>query len=129
MAVTVITGTFIGASSAVLECKINGVSRYNETDSYERKLDGGKKTYYFRIGCHRGDNVLNSFRLTFKDKLKGEIKIEKIELTSYRYPTSYPGELTVSAAADRMSRMIQMSGNITFFMALSSAVFRGSPRQ
>ena len=107
-----------GASSAVLSCKMNSEKEYSESASFERELGGGKRLYYFKIGYYRGKNVLNGFKLTFPGKLKGDITVERIELTSYRYPASYPGTLTVSAAEN----VLTVSGEVPSYPATSTEI-------
>ena len=116
LAITIENGA--KASSAVLSCRLNGAAKFTETDSFERELGEGTATYYFRTDIYRGDNVLNYFRLTFPDKIKGEIKIKKIELTAYRYPVSYPGTLTVSENGETL----KISGSVQTYPAGSEEI-------
>ena len=107
-----------GAQSAILSCRMNGEEKYSETCSFERVIGDGKSLYYFKIGNFRGNNVLNSFRLTFPGKIKGRITVEKIGLTSYRYPGQYPGTLEVSATGTT----VFVSGSVPSYPADSKEI-------
>ncbi len=106
LAVTIYNGA--KAKSAELSCKMNGASKYNESDVYKLDLEEGEATYYFKAGNYRGQSVLNAFRLTFDGRLKGEIKISGIKLTSYRFPAVYPGKLSADLSGD----ILKITGSV-----------------
>ena len=116
LAITLVNSA--GASSAVLSCRMNGAAKYNESDVYGLELQDGRNTYYFKAGNYRGQSVLNAFRLTFSEKLKGSVTVEKIELTSYRFPTRYPGTLSVTESGPDL----KISGSVPSYPATSKEI-------